>query len=281
MDIVKDFMTKKVITCSPTSALFEIQSLMVRCHISRVVVGAQNKPVGIITCKDIVKFLTVERSLRSLEEINAKEVMSTHLITIGSNESTSKAAKIMMSDKISSLIVVDNQDNLEGIVTKADLTSYFAYRRIGMYTVGDFMSKDPITVSPSHSIFLVVRLMNENDISRVIVIDDNSKPVGIVTLADLNMIGSLFKPQKIVIDEKYASPRGSIVTPGVYYLTVKDIMGANPISIFKNADLSEAAKLMTRHSISGLPVINDSENLIGIVTKTDIIRALAADKILR
>jgi IMP dehydrogenase len=55
-------------------------------------------------------------------------------------------------------------------------------------------------------------------------------------------------------------------------------MTANPISIDKDANLADAAKLMAKHNISGLPVTENTGKLVGIVTKSDITRATASLK---
>jgi CBS domain-containing protein len=53
-------------------------------------------------------------------------------------------------------------------------------------------------------------------------------------------------------------------------------MTYDPIRITKDSDLAEAALIMMRNRISGIPVIDLDNELVGIITKTDIIRALAA-----
>jgi CBS domain-containing protein len=54
-----------------------------------------------------------------------------------------------------------------------------------------------------------------------------------------------------------------------------DVMTFDPIGITKDSDLAEAALIMMRNRISGMPVIDSDNNLAGIITKTDIIRAVA------
>jgi CBS domain-containing protein len=58
-------------------------------------------------------------------------------------------------------------------------------------------------------------------------------------------------------------------------MTALNIMTPNPITVSLDKPLSHAAKLMTDHGISGLPVVNSEGRIRGIVTKTDIIRAMA------
>lgn len=280
MDFVRGIMTKKVVTCAPTDTILDVQGLMVNHHISRVVVvKAKNKPVGIITEKDLVSFLLVDKSRRGIEEIKAKEIMSKNLVTAKSNASVSDVAKTMIGKKISSVIIVDDDGKLNGIVTKSDVTAYFPYRGMGIYKVHDFMTSNPVTVRASHSIFLPVSLMSEHRISRVVVVDKENKPVGIITLSDVTMLVNLLKPAKVLVEGKPLLVRGFIALPkSIHLLTAGDIMTANPISIDKDADLADAARLMARHNISGLPVTENAGKLVGIVTKSDVTRATASLK---
>jgi CBS domain-containing protein len=54
-------------------------------------------------------------------------------------------------------------------------------------------------------------------------------------------------------------------------------MKHDPITVRNDSDLAEAAQIMVRNRISGLPVVDANDELAGIVTKTDIVRALAAE----
>jgi CBS domain-containing protein len=58
-----------------------------------------------------------------------------------------------------------------------------------------------------------------------------------------------------------------------YIMLARDVMN-NPIIINKNTDLAEAAQIMYGKKISGIPVASSSNELNGIITKTDIVRAL-------
>jgi len=273
-------MTKRVIACTPKDTLLEIQNLMVKHRISRVVVAdMEKKPVGIITQKDIVNFLLADTSKRGIEEIPAKEVMSKNLITVKPTAPVPDAAKTMIKNKISSLVVADDNGKLKGIATKADIGLYFAGKGAGIYNVRDFMTPNPITIRQSQSIFLAVALMSENKISRIVVTDDENKPVGVITLTDVTMMSSLLKPAKVIREKKPVFLKGILFPPkGIHLLTAKDFMTADPISINEDADLADAARLMTKHGVSGLPVINKAGKLVGIVTKSDLTRAVASLK---
>jgi len=55
-----------------------------------------------------------------------------------------------------------------------------------------------------------------------------------------------------------------------------DVMTPNPIVISEDEDLADAGYLMIRNLLSGLPVVDSNKKLKGIVTKTDIVKALAS-----
>ena len=279
MGIVGDIMTKRVVTCISKDTLLKLQMLMLKHRIDRLVVTDIKKPVGIITQKDIVSFLLADMSKRGIEKISTKEVMSKDLITIKPIETIPDAAKTMIQSKISSLVVVDDDGELKGIVTKADISYYFASKGAGIYSVHDLMTPNPVTVRRSQSIFLAVALMSENKISRIVVIDEENEPVGIITLTDITIISSLLKPAKAMRTKKPIFLKGILFPPkGIHLITTKDFMTADPITVNKNADLADAAKLMTKNGVSGLPVINSAGKLVGIVTKSDLTKAVASLK---
>jgi CBS domain-containing protein len=56
-------------------------------------------------------------------------------------------------------------------------------------------------------------------------------------------------------------------------MTVGDLMAVDPIVVKANASLSEAAELLDRHHISGLPVVDGAGSVVGVVSQTDLVRA--------
>jgi CBS domain-containing protein len=124
--------------------------------------------------------------------------------------------------------------------------------------------------------------MNIHKISRLIVVENN-KPLGIVTIRDLLPVSFMFRRDKSPsilskkISSKYLEQR-YLPTRLTSMLVAKDVMKKEPITVSDKTDLADAAKIMTRNGISGLPVVNSNNKLVGIVTKTDIVKAL--DKIL-
>ena len=120
--------------------------------------------------------------------------------------------------------------------------------------------------------------MNIHKISRLVVVENN-KPLGIVTIRDLLPVSFLFRREKSpsILSKKVSSKyleQQYIPTRVTSMLVAKDVMMKEPITVSDKTDLADAAKIMTRNGISGLPVVNPNNKLVGIVTKTDIVKAL-------
>jgi CBS domain-containing protein len=268
---------RKPITLQPKNTLYDARNTMLRYNISRVIVAKNSRPLGIITEKDIARFLYRNVSTRRLEEIMLEEVMTEKLITVEEETDLQKCARLMLDKEISSLVVVD-KGKLKGIFTKSDLVNTYARYYAGKHLVSDFMTRRVHTVSPDETTHMVLLLMANNRVSRVIV-TRNRKPVGIITSRDLLPLSPLFGPDTYEIVRKAfkSHKRGEVLIPsGISAVFLaRDVMKYDPITICKESDLADAAQIMVRNGISGLPVVDAKNDLAGIITKTDIIAAMA------
>ena len=272
-------MTKRVVTSSPQASLIDVQRLLAEEGLTRIViVDSSGNPEGIVSEKDVMRFVLTDRTMRGFEEVHAQEVMSCGLSTIKPDARMAQAAEAMIRQKRSSLLV--RNGGPEGILTKTDVVKYLDAEGGGTHSVGHFMTVHPVTVSPTQSIFSIVDLMSHHEISRVIVVDDNDKPQGIITLADFSQrrAYSLFNLSKRLIATKDKTPAAFLEHAAAIGLMAKHFMTQHPITVSHDSDLTSAARLMTKHDISGLPVMDDSRNLVGIVSKTDITRAAAYER---
>ncbi|MBM3897649.1 MAG: CBS domain-containing protein [Thaumarchaeota archaeon] len=137
------------------------------------------------------------------------------------------------------------------------------------------MTKNPVTIGPKHSIFAAANIMSERGFTRLIVVEDR-KPIGIVTLSDLVSVGAvLTSPNKrlsVII-------KGELIPSGMLpIMMVRNVMTSDPFTINESADLIDAARIMTKFAISGLPVVNEKGILSGIITKTDLVKMASKTK---
>ncbi len=278
---LSDVIVKRSITVKPTTSLLEARDILFKHKIRRLIVlGAKNKPVGIITEKDVAKTVYALGG-KSIKSIRVGSFMSKKLITVKKNATVYDCAKLMKNKKISSVVVLTDKGTLDGNVTKSDLVSVFLTRAIKPLKVSDIMTRKVINVTPMDSILLVESLLINNQITRIVV-QRKRKPVGIITHRNFvpakipHWIAETADPKELERYQKAHQIMEFQSNQLSYLLPFKavDIMTPNPITVDANDDVSVAALLMIRHDISGLPVVRKSM-LVGIITKTDIVNAIA------
>jgi CBS domain-containing protein len=193
--------------------------------------------------------------------------MSTDLIKVEEQTNLDICARVMLEKEISSIVVVDNEGELKGIITKSDMVQAYARHYPSKLKVDEYMTKKVITVAPDENLHMILLLMNGNQISRVIVTRDH-KPIGIVTGHDLLPVSILFgtgvpgrywTSQEELVARRQAQ---RFIPAGIKAIFLaKDMIKYDPITIAKDADLTEAAQIMVNHRISGLPVVESNSGL--------------------
>ncbi len=108
-----------------------------------------------------------------------KEFMKTPYV-IDKDVSLIDAAKLMSAKRIGSLIFV-LKGKIKGIITESDMLKNFGKNK----KVSDIMSKNIITISDDYSMEDALKIMKDNKIKRLPVIDKGKNLVGIVTMTDL------------------------------------------------------------------------------------------------
>jgi len=115
---VRDIMTKNVVKSDKDSTIYDLARLMDQNRIGCIVIAEDDKPIGIVTERDIIaKCLAKEINPR---EVKAKDIMSSPVITIEPDVEMLEAAKVMVSRMIRRLPVVEN-NKLVGIITTSDM----------------------------------------------------------------------------------------------------------------------------------------------------------------
>jgi CBS domain-containing protein len=131
--------------------------------------------------------------------------------------------------------------------------------RFNWMKVVDIMTKDPLTLTPVETVGQADDLMNTNKIRQLPLVQ-GKELVGIVTDRDIRsfLSGSLLESPE-ARERALAS-------------AVREIMTTEPITVSPDDDLQEAVELMIDEKIGGIPVVDDAEGLVGIVTYVDILR---------
>ncbi|QDI88573.1 CBS domain-containing protein [Candidatus Nitrosopumilus sp. SW] len=247
---------------------------------SRILVTENDKVTGIVTEKDLGIFLLTDESERKLEDIPLSEIV-VKPIMIDEKTELHKCAETMLKNKIGSLVVSTNGE-VSGIITKTDLIRYYSKEHKGQKIVGEYMSPYYAWQYSDTPLYKVVKKMIDEKISRVILRDHNEIPVGIVTFRDMFELAISLGNKEDILDN--TDPVISVVFPRKGFVSesgfggstkIDEIMSKNIISVDYDDDMADAAKMMIEKNINGAGVLSGHGNIIGIISKTDIIKAMA------
>ena len=136
-------------------------------------------------------------------------------------------------------------------------------------TVADLMTRDVVTVTPEAGFRDAVRLIEERGVDALPVVDEDGRVQGVVAESDL------------LLKEECAD--GGHGLPGMPWqrardraragaTAVRDVMTQRVVTVPPDASPSAAARLMHRHRVGGLPVVGPDRRLLGIVTRSDLLR---------
>ena len=117
--------------------------------------------------------------------------------------------------------------------------------------IKSLMIPDPITITEKAAVQDAIELMKGNAIRHLPVVSEDKTLKGFVTLSDLKI---------------------GLIPSMVADVSLSDLMIKDPITIESDGDIEEAALLIYRHKIGGMPVVEKGK-LVGIITESDILRA--------
>ena len=279
MDTAKDYMNAPI-TIDNSANLATVLKKIIDQKKSRLLISDNGKITGIVSEKDLGLFLLSDQSERKLDQIPVLEI-SKKVISLDENTTLDKCAEKMLENGIGSLVITSS-DNSVGIITKSDLVRYFATAHLHKKTVGEYMSPYYAWQYSDSSISKIVLKMIDDKISRIILRDQNENPVGIITFRDLFNLSLKLGEEDDVLDN--SDPLISVIFPRKGFISetgfggstkAEDVMSKNIVTVRYDDDLAQTAQLLLDSDINGAGVLSDGENLIGIISKTDIIKALA------
>lgn len=136
--------------------------------------------------------------------------------------------------------------------------------------VRDWMTRDPITVTPDTPVLDALKILGERGFRRLPVME-NGKLIGITTRKNLKDAMPSKATTLSVWELNYLLAK----------LTVAEMMSRPVITAAENEYMEDAALRMQEHKVGGLPVLSDSGKLVGIITVSDVLRAFTEVMALR
>ena len=284
MKHAKDYMNSPR-TIKYESTLADVLKKIIDEKKSRLLVTENGKITGLVSEKDLGLFLLTDNTERNLDEIPLSEILK-KIISVDEQTELEQCAEIMLKNGIGSLVVTTNNDNnveeVVGILTKTDLVRYFAKMYPDQKIVGEYMSPYYAWQYSDTPLYKAVLKMIDDKISRIIIRDHNESPVGIVTFRDLFNLALKLGQQEDILDN--SDPVISVIFPRKGFVSdsgfggstkVNEIMSTDIVSVNYDDDLAKTGKTLLENNINGAGVLSGHDTLIGIISKTDIVKALA------
>lgn len=127
-----------------------------------------------------------------------------------------------------------------------------------------WMRAPAVTINLAAPVSEALVLMREHDIRRLPVVIDTGELCGIITQGDIRGADLLRQAGLDAVD----------IADALRRVKVYEVMSERPITVTPGTGLREAALLMIENKIGGLPVIDDSNMVVGIITESDLFEAL-------
>lgn len=150
-------------------------------------------------------------------------------------------------------------------------------------TAKDTMTSNVKSIGPEESIQAATEILAEDNISGLPVVDENGKVIGIISSSDIVEFSNQSFVITLVKSSGWVSPYSNVAAnsdlkKGFEMLKtkkVKDIMTKKVVTVQETADIREVAKIMSKKNINRVPVVDHDGVLVGLITRSDLIDAMA------
>ncbi|MCL7475451.1 MAG: CBS domain-containing protein [ANME-2 cluster archaeon] len=255
---VKDIMTEPV-TIDKSDKLSHALDIMDKHHTRRLLVMHNNQIHGIVTMRSITKQLGTRKKANLPASALHVATATTDKFNKVLPDTSVNDGVVLMVKNDGVLLVVDN-DEVLGWVTPQEVIEKYPFNNS---MVREIM-RHPITIGPEERVIHARRIMLDNDIGRLPVLE-NGELVGIITEHD---IANGLRAFRDLVE-------GSKQDNRIKNLLVEDIMTRGVVSAQLNMMAKEAVALMLDRNLGGLPVLNEKEAVAGLITRRCLLEAIA------
>jgi CBS domain-containing protein len=233
--------------------------------------------VGVVTRSDI---------FRNADEEQLALIMSNEIHFVEKDQDVKDAAKLLYKNRIHGLPVINKRKHLIGIISPTDILKVLSERNKDV--AEKYFTNVVVPVYKETPLNIVMEIINVTNENALPVLNDELKVIGIVSDGDLFKLSHVKESVSrtdmgIGDDEDQWTWEGIRDTIRLYYSTskvdlppvpVKQVMVTNVIKAFKNTPVREIAKNMIKNKISHMPVVDESDRLVGMVTDIDLMACM-------
>ncbi|MEM4576914.1 MAG: CBS domain-containing protein [Candidatus Nezhaarchaeales archaeon] len=268
---------RPVVTATPTMKVIDALKVMTARGFRRLpIASTTGKLMGIVTSMDFMDYfgggekfnLVVNRhgyNLYSAFNEVLEPIMTIDVVKAYVDETFVDVLLKMVKYNVGAVPIVTGDERVYGIITEKDVVNHLADKIAGK-TIGEVMSCDVVTISPSATLYDALRTMVSNGFRRLPVVERSELKGILVAMDVVRFLGS---------GRAFDYVKSGDVRD-VLSVEVGEIMAKEVDTITSDKDIGEAASIMRKSGRGGLLVVEGGE-LKGIITERDLIIAIALE----
>lgn len=265
---VREIMSRRPMTLRPTDDLALARQIMLWTGVHHLPVMEGERLVGLVTDHDLLSG-EAEFGAEESRFVRARDVMHRRVKTIAPTASIAEATDAMTAQQIGCLPVLGENGTLLGIVTTTDL---IARQSAGERPTPEawetsaraLMTADPVTALAEDTVASVISTMIERGIRHVPVVDPDGRLIGMVSDRDVRTaVGTPAEAFREVGESQLEQMR------------VEEVMSPDPVRVPLDASLREILALLSDERVGALPVVDEADRPVGIVSYVDVLAYLA------
>ena len=255
---VKEIMTTDIITVNKDVDLKHVLTLMKKNEITKIPVFEDKKLIGMVTDNiNAYKLGSIRKRGVPPSRLHASSVTEKNIERISPDTEIKTILRSVGKPGPTMLCVVDNA-NLLGVITKADLLPLVDSKK----PIKDIMKKEIHTVSPDDRVIHARRVMINENIARIPVVDQGTL-VGMISDNEIAFAFANIKRSFPLGHQKHRLDE----------LLVNEVMKIPPIWAEPNITAAQAAAVMLKKNVGALPLIENNK-IIGIISRTDLLNTI-------
>lgn len=255
---IKEIMTTKIISVDKDDSLKLVLDLMEKNGITKIPVLEEKKFFGLATDNVIAyKLGSIRKRGITASRLHASSVTEKEIKVVSPDEDVKNILKTVGEPGPTMLPVVE-KDKLIGVVTKADLLPLVKSKN----QLHSIMQKKVHAVSINDRVVHARRIMITENVARLPVLEEK-KLVGIISDIEIALAFASLKKSFSLGRQKHHLDE----------LLVKDVMRSPVVWTNPSMSIFDAAQLMMDQNIGALPLM-ENEKLVGMVTRTDLLRSI-------
>lgn len=193
----------------------------------------------------------------------ARHIAKCGVLTVRRERSVYEAIATMVKERVSGLPVVDD-NGMVGIISEKDVLRLLYDIEFLQGAVEDYMTTDVVTFDEDDSLSDICDCLANNNFRRVPILHEGQL-AGIISRADIiGTCNTAFRLQALA-EQQSRRETGPLAS---------DIMKCGLLTVTRQTPIYEAMGILATMNVTGLPVVDDNMNLVGIISEKDMLRLL-------